>query len=129
MKSYGMLAAALMLGVAVGCHHQKKQLAAEPASPQTIQEIRQSYKSVDPNARVGVVIATLPQKGLVAVGDVAVADFKAGDVLVFVDSQRHIIAAGKVVAKTADALHVSYDITVTDQREPQVGDLAVKTSK
>ena len=127
MKSRGMLAAALMLGVVVGCHH-KKQVAAEPVSPQAVQEIRQSYKSVDPNARVGVVIAILPQKGLVAVGDVAVADFKEGDVLVLMDSQRHIIAVGKVVAKTAEALHVSYDITGADQREPQVGDLAVKSS-
>jgi hypothetical protein len=125
MKSRGMLAAALMLGVIAGCHH-KKPVVVEPASPQTIQAIRQSYTSVDPNARVGVVIAILPQKGLVAVGDVAVADFKEGDVLVLMDSHRHIIAAGKVVAKTADALHVTYDISGADEREPQVGDVAVK---
>ena len=127
MMSRGMLAAALMLGVVVGCHHNKKQIA-EPASPQTVQEIRQSYQAVDPNARVGVVTAALPQRGLVAVGDVAVADFNEGDVLVFMDSQRHIIATGKVIAKTADALHLSYDIAAADGREPQVGDLAVKSS-
>ena len=127
MMSRGMLAAALMLGVVVGCHHNKTQLA-EPASPQTVQEIRQSYQAIDPNARVGVVVAALPQKGLVAVGDVAVADFNEGDVLVFMDSQHHIIATGKVIAKTADALHVSYDIAAADGREPQIGDLAVKSS-
>ena len=127
MKYHGMLAAALMLGVVVGCHPNKKQVVVEPASPQTVQEIRQSYQTVDPNARVGVVVATLPQKGLVAVGDVAVADFKEGDVLVFMDSQRHLIATGKVIAKTADALHVSYDIDAADGREPQIGDLAVKS--
>lgn len=126
MKSRGMLVAALMLGVVGGCH-QKKQTAS-PASPEVLQEVRQSYTQIDPNARVGVVIAALPDKGLVAVGDVAVADFKEGDVVVLMDSERHIIAAGKVVAKTADAVHVSYDIAGADEREPQVGDLAVKSA-
>ncbi len=126
MKSRGMLVAALMLGVVVGCH-QKKQTASS-ASSEVLQEVRQSYVAIDPDARVGVVIAALPGKGLVAVGDVVVADFKEGDVVVLMDSQRHIIAAGKVVAKTADAVHVSYDIAGADEREPQVGDLAVKSS-
>ena len=127
MKSRGMLVVALMLGVVAGCH-QKKQGAAEAVSPEKLQEVRQSYVAIDPNARVGMVIATLPGKGLVAVGEVAVADFKEGDVVVLMNSDRHIIAAGKVVAKTADAVHVSYDIAGADEREPQVGDLAVKSS-
>lgn len=126
MKSRGMLVAALMLGVVVGCHHKKQ--AATPVSPEVLQEVRESYTQIDPSARVGVVIAALPGKGLVAVGDVAVADFNEGDVVVLMDSHRHIIAAGKVVAKTADAVHVSYDIAGADEREPQVGDLAVKSS-
>lgn len=127
MTSRGMLVAALMLGMVAGCHH-KKQVASDPASAQTLQEVRQSYQAIDPNARVGVVIAALPGKGLVAVGDVVVADFNEGDVVVLMRSDRHIIAAGKVVAKTADAVHVSYDISSADEREPAVGDLAVKTS-
>jgi hypothetical protein len=126
MRFRGMLVATLMAGVLAGCQHKKA--APVPLAPEAVQEIRQSYMSVDPKARVGVVIAALPEKGLVAVGDVPVADFKEGDVVVFIDNHRQVIAAGKVVAKTADALHVSYDLAGAHGREPGVGDLAVKTS-
>lgn len=125
MTFRGMLVAMLMLGVVAGCHYKKS--GPTPLSPETVQQIRQSYAAVDPNARVGIVIAALPEKGLVAVGDVAVADFKEGDVIVFIDGNRQVIAAGKVVATTADAIHVSYDLADPKGREPGVGDLAVKT--
>lgn len=118
-----LLCTALLCVVAAGCQHRRP--VVQPLAPEAVQSIRESYLRVDPSTRVGTVIAALPEKGLVAVGQLPVNEFKEGDVLVFVDTSRQVIAAGKVVAKTTDALHVSYDVRGANGREPQVGDLAV----
>lgn len=105
--------------MAFGCKH------ATTVDQSAVSQIRQNYQAADPNARVGVVIAVLPEKGLIAVGDIPVADLKVDDTLVILTPQQKIIGAGKVVALTADAAHVSYDVTAKG-RAPQVGDVAVK---
>ena len=110
------------LALLAGCTH-KHQGAIDTTA---VQQIRESYTRVDPNAKVGLVVAMLPEKGLAAVGDVPVADFQVGDVLVLMDTKQQIIGAGHVVAKTDDALHISYDVTAKG-RAPQVGDIAVKS--
>lgn len=113
----GLIGSALVLG----CAHKKSATADQSA----IQQIRQNYAQVDPNAKVGLVIAVLPDKALAAIGDIPVADVQVGDTLVLLDAKQQIIGAGKVVAKTQDAIHVSYDVTAKG-RAPEVGDLAVK---
>lgn len=119
------MATVLACSMLVGC---KSTREANP-DISAARQLRQSYTAVDPNAKVGLVIAVLPEKGLAAVGDLPVADFFRGDVLVFVDPAQKIIAAGTVVEKTADALHVKYDLTTPKGRAPQVGDLAVMSGR
>jgi hypothetical protein len=126
------LAAAMAVTAAAfvgGCaHHQAPatQPIAEPATPETVQSIRQSYQQRDPSTVVGLVIATLPESNLAAVGDVPVGEFKAGDVVTFIDSNQTTIAVGNVVNTTADAVHVRYEPQGDSPRAPREGDLAVK---
>jgi hypothetical protein len=104
---------------AFGCKH------ASSVDQSAVNQIRQNYQAADPNAKVGVVIAVLPESGLIAVGDIRVADLKVNDTLVLLTPKQKIIGAGKVVALTADAAHVTYDVTANG-RAPQIGDVAVK---
>lgn len=120
--SHIVVAMFLVSMMLIGCKSTPKTLDAAG-----IQQVRTSYTKVDPNARLGVVIAVLADKGLVAVGDLPVADFAEGDVLVLLDKDQKVIGAGTVVAKTANALHVKYDVTTPKGREPVIGDLAVRS--
>lgn len=115
----------ISVGFVVGCSSGKHK-SGTPADQAAVQQIRENYTSVDPHAKVGTVIAVLPDKALAAVGDLPVADFQIGDVLVLMDTKQQVIGAGHVVAKTADAVHIAYDVTAKG-RAPQVGDLAVKS--
>lgn len=128
MKHLRTFCLAVLVGATlVGCRYRHSQ--PEPMDAAAVQQVRDRYTKLDPAARVGVVVAALPEKGLVAVGDIPVQDFAENDVLVFMDRETQVIAAGKVVAKTDAALHLSYDVRGPEGREPQVGDLAVRTGR
>jgi hypothetical protein len=120
---HAVLSAVLTSLVVSGCTSHKP--AAIPADEATLQQFRDTYTHVDPSAKVGRVIAVLPEKALVAVGDIKPADVQIDDVLVFMNTNNQIIAFGHVVEKTADAIHLNYDVKA-DGRAPVVGDLAVK---
>jgi hypothetical protein len=115
------LAVSMVALISVGCTKHK------PASPEQVQQIRETYQSVDPHAKVGTIIAVLPEKGLAAVGDIPLDQVAIGDTLVILDSKQKIIGAGHVIEKTSDALQISYDVTAQG-RKPRVGDLAVKAN-
>src|SRR3954468_7476272 len=51
----------------------------------------------NPDARVGVVLAALPEKRFVSVGQVPVEDFHVGDTVTFMDGGGAQIATGQVV--------------------------------
>lgn len=123
--NYLVLSAVLTSLLACGCaaHRQAEPTPAEQAA---LVQLRETYTRLDPGAKVGRVMAVLPDNALAAVGDVIPADFQPGDVMVFVDSHQRVLAVGHVVTKTADAVHLSYDVTA-DGRTPAVGDYAVKT--
>jgi len=121
-----LCAAALLSAAVVGCHKRQAPVA-QPLSPEALQALRESYTRVDAKTLVGTVTAALPEKGLVAVGEIPVDQVAVGEIIVFADASREVIAAGKVIAKTADALHVSYDLRGANGREPQVGDLAIRS--
>ena len=120
----GLLGSLLLAG---GCGHKKQQLAP-PADAQSLLTLRQSYAAINPQAKVGLIIAVMPENALAAVGEIAPADLNTGDTLVLMDSNQQIIGAGTVVAKTTDSVHVHYDVTANG-RAPEVGDLAVKAGK
>lgn len=122
---YAVLSAILTSLLLCGCMSHKP--AAIPADEATLQQFRETYTRIDPSAKVGRVIAVLPDTPLVAVGDINPADVQIGDVLVFMDTNSRIIAYGHVVEKTADAVHLRYDVKA-DGRAPVVGDLAVRAT-
>lgn len=108
--------------VLAGCQSKAK------SNPDQQSEAKQSVEKRLPAAKVGVVSATLPDKGLVAVEQVDLTKFYVGDTLVFTDVNLKIIAAGTVVAKTDKALHVKYDVK-EDGRAPRIGDIAIQPQK
>ena len=120
---HAVLSAVLTSLVICGCKSIKP--AAVPADEATLQQFRDTYTRVDPTAKVGRVIAVLPDNALVAVGDINPADVQMDDVFVFMNTNNQIIAMGHVVATTADAIHLRYDVKA-DGQAPVVGDLAVK---
>lgn len=133
MRSFHRIAAlvVVMCCVLAGCRAEKQDQpqTAAPASEDRVRMIRQNYQSIDPAARVGLVIAVRPEYRLAAVSDVAVEDFSVGDVVVFVDANEEPLVNGTVVAKTEDAIHVKYNEPKSGGRAPNVGDLAVRFQK
>ncbi len=123
---HGLLSAVLTSLVVTGCMSHKS--AGTPADDATLQQFRETYTRIDPAAKVGRVIAVLPENALVAVGDIKPDDVQKDDVLVFLNTRNQIIAFGHVVDKTADAIHLGYDVKA-DGRAPVVGDLAVTAGK
>lgn len=97
---------------------------SEPASEEVLRAIRASYRAIDANTRVGLVTAVAPDVELVAVGEMDIAALREGDYITIIDPQQNIIANGRVVAVTHNALHVRYD-TAGATRTPRTGDLAV----
>jgi hypothetical protein len=128
----GLVAAGLIaVGVAgiAGCGHHREPAGpavAAPADAATVADIRRAYKQADPDALVGLVIATLPDSQLAAVGDVPVSEFKAGDVVTFIDSNQATIAVGTVEVVKDDVIHVKYEPRGDAARAPREGDLAVR---
>ena len=118
-------------GLLSGCRADKEQQApAPPATEDRVRMIRQSYQTIDPGARVGLVAETLPEYRLVAVSEMPVDEFREGDVVTFIDTNEEVLVNGRVVAKTDDALHVKYDEpSKPGQRAPQKGDMAVRFTR
>jgi hypothetical protein len=118
MRLHHVLLAAVVASVLVtGC--KSKQ------TPASIDQTRASFARLAPESQVGVVSAVLPERGLLAVGEVDVAKYNVGDTFVLLTPEKKIIGAGHVVAKTNDSLHLSYDVN-EGGRAPRVGDIAVK---
>lgn len=124
MRLLGYLAA----GVGVSCLLAGCQQRQSSADLTVLGQVREAYIQVDRDAQVGIVTATLPERGLVSVEQVDLDQFEEGDVLVLMDSKQRIIGAGHVVRKTDKALHLSYDVTASG-RQVEVGDLAVRSRK
>ncbi len=124
------LTAAATVGLA-GCAAKPKA----PATPAPVSvdsarhsatELQAAYQKSNPNAKVGVVLAVKSGSSLAAVGHVNVKDFKAGDVLSFVDGAQKVVANGRVNDIDGNLLVVKYDLLPSGGRAPQAGDLAIK---
>jgi hypothetical protein len=110
----------------IACHQQEEP-PAPPVTEAQLSELRSTYHSQDPNARVGVVTAVLESSNLASVGKVPVKDFTVGDIITFLDSNGKVLALGKVEAVNPDSLTVRYDISGDKSyRAPAVGDVAAR---
>ena len=113
--------AALVCG---GCMTKPKAGSMSDApSSEMAGQIRASYKTTFPDARVGVVTAVLGDSPYALVGEVDTAASREGDVFSFLDAGETVVASGKVVKVEAGDLTVRF---VPGKRAPLVGDVAVK---
>src|SRR3712207_597294 len=98
----------VVAGLMVGCQDRNNRnslpplTAAEQASALT-QQLQQN-----PNARVGTVLSALPERKLVAVGNLPVQEFRLGHTINFLNGEGRTVATGSVVNVVRDRLHVSY---------------------
>ena len=111
-----------------GCQNKPNENGEGAASVAEIDvaSIRERYQRINPNNRVGVVIAVHESSNHVAVGDIPLQDFGIGDVLVFLDARERPFNSGEIVNATSSALHVRYD---PQRRAPRVGELAVRLAQ
>lgn len=124
-STLAMMVMAIAFGT--GCARTARPEQPAPvASRDRVQQLRESYQRVNPNARVGVVTAVLPDENLAAVGDVPVGDFEVGQSMTITDANGDTLAIGQIVRITGDSLHLKYPAPPAGHRAPQVGDLAVR---
>jgi hypothetical protein len=120
-----VLTAALL----AGCAPKRAAVSdpvAPPASPETLRTIREHFQQADPDARVGVVVATLPESRLAAVADVEVREFREGDAITFIDTMERTLVNGRILEITNNQLNVKYEKPGSEERAPREGDLAVR---
>jgi hypothetical protein len=117
---------ALLAGFFTGCKSSPDPIAP-PATPEQINQLRDTYRRTDREARVGVVTAVLTSSNLASVGSVPVKDFTIGDVITFLDSNGKTLTMGLVEAVKQNTLVIHYD-NPTDKhgRAPVEGDIAVR---
>ena len=111
-----------------GCQNKPDGNALERTSTGELDvaSIRERYQRINPNNRLGVVVAVLESSNHAAVGDIPLQDFGIGDVLVFLDARERPFNSGEIVNATSTALHVRYD---PQRRAPRVGELAVRLAQ
>jgi hypothetical protein len=121
----------MLVLVAAGCAANKPPPVAQ--MPQTVTlgdndyaAIKKAYLDANPDARVGRVIAVLPNEKRLTANDVPFADFKAGDIISIVDGQLNLIADGTVLEVQPDQLYVSYVPATVGSRDPAAGDLLIR---
>lgn len=116
----------VLAGVVGGCQAKLSKQETAAMSAASAAEIRERYQRLNPKNRVGVVTAVKADANLVAVGEVAVADFGVGDVMTFITPSEEPFNTGVIVNATADALHLRYE---SGKRAPREGDLAVRLAQ
>jgi hypothetical protein len=99
---------------------------APPVTSAQLAVIRDQYRRMDPEARVGVVTAVLPSSHLASVGSIPAKDFSVGDVVSFIDSNQVLLTMGHVETVTQSSIIVKYDPPAATGREPVQGDMAVR---
>jgi hypothetical protein len=99
---------------------------APPADTARLAAVRQAIRASDPAAIVGIVTEVLSIRSYVAVSDVPLDEFRAGEPITIIDSQQRVITHGVVRRVTEASLHVEYVKPAPPAREPRVGDLAVR---
>jgi hypothetical protein len=125
MRKAGVVVAA---GLLVGCAGNKKQppraAAPEPQPMQAAEQLRSSLVRANPNARVGIVAATVGR--FAAVRDVPAGAVAEDATVQILDAGGEVIGYGLVRAVKNDTIHVLYQGDT--RRGPQVGDLVMPAS-
>lgn len=114
----------LILAVSVvGCASHRKQVLPPPATPFTAEEMQSEFQRIDPSTRVGLVAAVQADNHLAAVSHLDTSEFRSGDTISFIDTNKDLVGHGTVVRTVDDLLIVQYQ---TNTRPLRKGDLAVR---
>jgi hypothetical protein len=110
-----------------GC---RRDLVPGPDAPaineERFAELREFYATMDPPAQLGIVTDVLPEHRLAAVGQIDLGPFREGQAISFMDSNERLIAHGYIERITSRELHVRYEAPGREEREPRVGDMAIR---
>ena len=108
-----------------GCHSHKPAPLPPPATPYTVERLQAEFAQIDPSAKVGLVSAINRTHHLAAISHLDVADFRTGDPITFMDTNRNLLGAGTAVRTVNDLLVVRFGHTTRPLRQ---GDLAVRVT-
>src|SRR5207302_7060421 len=109
---------------ALGCQHLPPWASTQvPPGSQTLQGVRASFQTANPNSRVGVVNAALPARHMVSVADLPLNEIQEGDVLSILNEQGRDLVEGEVIKKTDRWVQVRYLDLPPGSRDPRPGDL------
>lgn len=130
MQSMGWVKWILAAGLLSGCMEKPKPILPPPepaaAGPQELARIRQDLRRDDPNAEVGQVEAVMTGNHLVAIKDVPVQDFPAGQAINIVNPDLKVIAHAVVDNVSGNYVVARYEVVA---RDPRDGDLAIRLSE
>jgi len=118
----------------MGCQSSPQQTTptvqpAPPPAPLTewdFAAIKNSYLKANPQLKIGMVTAVLPNAHLLAVGRINMRDYSVNDVVSIVDSAGTTITMGKIEAIEHNRLEVRYQPPQNGQRDPGPGDLSIR---
>jgi hypothetical protein len=120
------LAAGAML---VGCQANKTAVSTAPAvDDATYAALKSEFEAVRPGSLVGRVIKVAPAENAAEIADLPAGQFRAGEVLLFIDAQQNSLAYGTVFLTTPETVMVKYTVE-EGGRAPVVGDVAVRLAR
>jgi hypothetical protein len=124
MKAIRTAGVVVAAGLLVGCAQKREQprvVAPEPQPIQAAEQLRQSLTRANPNARVGIVAATVGR--FAAVRDVPAGAVAEDATVQILDANGEVVGYGMVRAVKNDTIHVLYQPDT--RRGPQIGDLVM----
>lgn len=115
------------IALITGCTRTNQDsTSVTPATADRVMKVRESLQAQRPGTMVGPVVAVLTDAPYAAAGDLPTDQFKAGDVVSFVNGSGDPIGAtGRVSSTTPTQVNVRYDVSAGG-RAPVVGDLLVR---
>lgn len=128
----GLLLAAIILSLAAsGCRRKRMTTSTDAELPPRqvdYPEAKARLQKLDPSAKVGRVIAVLPDERMASIGEINVQEFQRGQAIQIIGADDQPVASGVVLSIVNDTLHVRYNPVGEGGRRPYVGDLAIRFS-
>jgi hypothetical protein len=126
-----LLVVLIILLAVAGCRRKELPTTVQAELPPrevNYPEAKARIQKGDPSAKVGRVVAVLPDESMASVGDIDVQAFERGAPIQFLGADDQPVASGIVLSVVNDTLHVKYTPVGQGGRRPYVGDLAIRLS-
>ena len=128
-RASALLAVLIILFAVAGCRRKELPTTVQAQLPPREVDYpaaRARIQQGDPGAKVGRVIAVLPEENMASIGDIDVRAFQRGASIQFLGADDQPVASGIVLSIVNDTLHVKYTPIGQGGRRPYVGDLAIR---